>query len=239
MRVLGIIPARAGSKRIADKNIKPLNNKPLIQYSIDSAIKASGIDKVIVSTDNPNYANLARSLGAEVPFNRPDELSNDSAPDKPVLQHALSWLKNYENYIPDAVAMLRPTSPFRSAHLINEVIEKFKLEQPDSIRTVSTAEGVHHPYWMYTMGENGEAVPLDKEKNADQFFQSQMLPPVYRLNGVLDIIACRVIENPSDSMYGDNMRLFETDPLVSMDIDTEYDFMICENLLKSGIVKIN
>ena len=239
MRVLGIIPARAGSKRIADKNIKPLNNKPLIQYSIDSAIKASGIDKVIVSTDNPNYANLARSLGAEVPFHRPDELSNDTAPDKPVLQHALSWLKNNENYIPDAVAMLRPTAPFRSTHLINEVIEKFKVEQPDSIRTVSKAEGVHHPYWMYTMGENGEAVPLDKEKNADQFFQSQMLPPVYRLNGVLDIIACRVIENPSDSMYGDNMRLFETDPLVSMDIDTEYDFMICENLLKSGIVKIN
>jgi len=236
MNVLGIIPARSGSKRLEDKNIKLLNNKPLIQYTIETALNASSLNRIILSTDSKQYGTLAKSIGAEVPFLRPENISKDDTPDKPVLQHTLKWLRENESYIPDAVAILRPTSPLRSVKGINAVINKFINQKLDSIRTVTKAEGVHHPYWMYSMEENGKAIPFDKEKNADSFYQSQLLPPIYRLNGLIDIISTETILKPSGPLYGSNMHLFETDPLLSIDIDTEYDFIICEALVKQGII---
>ncbi len=237
MVVLGIIPARSGSKRIKDKNIKLLHEKPLMQYSIETAAKSSSLDRFIVSTNSKEYSSLARSWGAEVPFIRPEEISGDKIPDKPVLQHALNWFGEKENYYPDAVAILRPTAPFRSVDLINKVVQKFIDDKPDSIRTATKVEGVHHPYWMYSIDESGKAKPLDAKKNADNYYQSQMLPPFYRLNGVMDIISSDTILNPSEPLYGKTMHLFATDPLISLDIDTEFDFLICESLLKNR--KIN
>ena len=233
MVVLGIIPARSGSKRLIDKNIKLLNEKPLMQYSIEAAAKSSGLDRFIVSTNSKEYSNLARSWGAEVPFIRPEEISSDKTPDKPVLQHALNWFGENENYYPDAVAILRPTAPFRSADLINKMVQKFTDDKPDSIRTATKVDGVHHPYWMYSIDDSGKAKPLDAKNNADHYYQSQMLPPFYRLNGVMDVISSETILNESGSLYGKTMHLFETDPLISFDIDTEFDFLICESLLKN------
>jgi N-acylneuraminate cytidylyltransferase len=122
IRTLGLIPARGGSKGIARKNLTCLAGRPLIAHTIESAKKASSLDRVIVSTDDEEIAAVARSFGAEVPFMRPAELAEDATPDLPVFVHALEWLQQHEGYTPAFVAHLRPTSPLRTAQHIDEAV---------------------------------------------------------------------------------------------------------------------
>ena len=232
MKIVGIISARAGSKRVPNKNIKPLNGKPLIAYTIEAALAATQLDRIIVSTDGEEISNVAMSLGADVPFIRPEELAQDDTPDKPVFRHALNWLKTNANYTADAVVILRPTTPFKTAGLIDEVIEFFKSSGADSARTVTKSEGVYHPYWMYNKDEEGRASSFVDGIDISQYYQSQLLPPAYRLNGVVDIIKSDIVSNDSDSLYGDDMRIYEIPEAISIDIDTEMDFEICESLME-------
>ena len=110
MNVLGVIPARAGSKRVPGKNIRLLNGVPLLVYSIRAAKQSSRISRIIVSTDDPGIAEISKKAGADVPFLRPEALSQDTTPDKPVLQHALNHIKYEEGTVPDGVVILRPTT---------------------------------------------------------------------------------------------------------------------------------
>lgn len=230
MKVLGIIPARFGSKRVKDKNIKLLNGKPLIQYTIECAKKSNYLTEVIVSTDSKKYADLTNHLGVRAPFLRPKELSSDTTPDKPVITHILDWLKENENKSFDAVILLRPTAPFRTPELIDDVVELAKSGNMSSIRTVTSAKGVHHPYWMYKE-HFGYAEPLIKGKSAEEYYQSQMLPEVFRLNGVVDLIFTKTIYE-EENLYGAKMAIHEIPESISFDIDTEMDFKICECLMK-------
>ena len=121
-RVLGVITARAGSKGIPGKNTRLLAGKPLIAYTVDAAIASGVFDRVILSTDDERAAAIARELGGEVPFMRPAELCADETPHLPVMQHALAWLRDHQQYSPDWVMILLPTSPLRQPrHIVESV----------------------------------------------------------------------------------------------------------------------
>lgn len=230
-KVLGIIPARCGSKRVKNKNIRLLNGKELIKYTICAAQGSKKLDRFIVSTDCEEIAEICRNAGAEVPFLRPPELAEDITPDKPYLLHALNFLKKTENYVPDAIVILRPTSPFKTAEIIDEVIELLQESGADSVRTVTKTEGVFHPYWMYKKIDDNKAKSFLEEAKNGKYYQSQMLPAVYRLNGVADAIKVNVLK-ASENLYGDDMRILEVEEKFAFDIDTELDFKIAECLKK-------
>ena len=189
--ILTLIPARSGSKGIPDKNIKLLNGKPLIQYSIDQAKKSKYTEqmRIIVSTDSENYASIAKKLGAECSFLRPTEISQDLSTDYQFIEHALNYLKKKENYIPDIILQLRPTQPLRRVEDIDKCLDIFiqKRNNYDSLRSVTKFE--KSPYKMYSIeGEN--LIPLFKEINGikEPYNECrQHLPDTYIHTGYIDI----------------------------------------------------
>ena len=229
-KTLGIIPARSGSKRVQGKNIKILNGKPLIAYTIEAAIESKLIDRLIVSTDCKEIAKIAKNYGAEVPFIRPHELSKDDVPDLPVLVHALEKLTNLDGFRPDIVLNLRPTSPFKTGKLIDKVIAEFDSADIDLVRTMTKTEGVYHPYWMYKVDQNGMAFQFMENININEFYQSQLLPAIYRINGVID--AYRVNRIIDGDILGGMIKSVIINDRESFEIDTNFDFSLCEALFK-------
>ena len=158
MKVLGIIPARGGSKGMPKKNIRPLLNKPLIAWTIEQALKSKYIDRVVVSTDDPAIARLAKKHGADVPFMRPDKLATDKAKSIDVVSHALLSLP--EKY--DYVVLLQPTSPLRTADDIDACVKLCMSKGGNSC--VSVTESEKNPHWMYSLDRNGRMHRLIKTK---------------------------------------------------------------------------
>ena len=142
-KFLAIIPARGGSKGIPKKNIKSLLGKPLIQYTIESALKSKYLDKIVVSTDDKKIADISEKLGAEIPCLRPKKLARDNTLILPVLQHMVNFLKKKENYNPFAIVLLQPTSPLRTVRHIDEAIELF-LKKPKADSLVSVMQVPHN-----------------------------------------------------------------------------------------------
>jgi CMP-N-acetylneuraminic acid synthetase len=230
MNVLGIIPARGDSKRVPGKNIRLLAGKPLIVYTIEAALKANSIDRLIVSTDDREIADISKQYGAEVPFLRPSELAEDTVPDQPVFVHTLQWLKEHESYEPDTIMHLRPTTPFKKPQTIDNVAQKMIDTHADVVRTMTRVEGVHHPYWMYRLSDDKHAVPFMDDIKISDFFQRQLLPPVYRINGVVDAIKTNVIYD-GNILDNTNMKAVVISEKESIDIDTEFDFKMCEHVI--------
>lgn len=222
---LAIIPARGGSKGLKNKNIKNLNGKPLIYYSIKEAQKAKCISKIIVSTDSEKVKRIALKFGAEVPFLRPKNLSADRTPMYPVIKHALEFLeKRGERF--NIVIVLQPTSPLRKAADIQKAVAKLNKTKADSVVSVCLAE--HSPYWMRVI-KKGKVYPFVKSR---QYLRRQDLPKVYRLNGAVYVTRAEVLFKQG-VILGKN-----TLPLVmpqdsSVDIDTGLDFKLAELILKN------
>lgn len=235
MKVLAIIPARGGSKGVPGKNLKLLGGRPLLEYAIHPALQCKRVDRVIVSTDDEAIAQAAKQAGAEVPFMRPAALATDTTPDKPVFEHALDWLSREEGYHPDFVLNLRCTTPFKTAEDIDRVIDTWQESGADSVRTVTRVDGVFHPYWMYQKEVDGYARPFVEGIKLSEYYQRQLLPPCYRLNGLVDGVASRVLLHHTE-LYGDKMAVVETDEARSVDIDTLLDFELAEFRLQKGMV---
>ncbi len=205
LKVLALIPARGGSKRILDKNIKMMAGKPLIAYAIDEGKKSKYIDRVIVSTDSEKIKEVSISLGAEVPFLRPLEISGDKSTDLETFTHALLWLEEHKNYIPDIIIQLRPTSPLRTVSQIDESIELlFAHPDADSVRTVTRPE--QHPYKMFKKNESGYLEPLFKVEGQKEAFntQEQSLPECFKHIGYIDVMWRKTIVEKK-KMSGDNI----------------------------------
>ncbi len=204
-KIIAIIPARGGSKRIPRKNVKVLGGKPLIAWTIEHAKKSKHINRIVVSTDDQETAAVATSYGAEVPFMRPSELAEDMTPDLPVFQHALVWLKENEEYVPDVVVQLRPTSPLRSVEDVDAAIELL-LAHPevDSVRTVIEAEP--SPYKMYKISSDGLLSPILAIAGEKGFINmpTQALPKAYRHIGTADVIWPRTLLE-KNHMSGDKI----------------------------------
>ena len=230
MRNVALIPARAGSKTVAKKNIKLLNGIPLIAYTIKMALKNPRINKVIVSTDDEEIAGIAKKYGAEVPFLRPVELAQDNTPDRPVILHTLTWLKKNEQFEPDLLIYLRPTSPFKTNPIIDECLNMIESEKElTSLRTVNIAEGTDHPYWMFK-NENNLLKPFIDNIRISKYYQRQLLPSCYKLNGVVDILKPNIVNN-NENIFGNNIGFVEIDRLNAIDIDDELDFSFAEFLI--------
>lgn len=232
-RILAIIPARGGSKGVPRKNIIPLNGEPLIYYTIKVAKECGLLDRVILSSEDAEIIDTAKKLGLEVPFIRPTHLAEDHVADRPVLQHAVQTLKQQDGYEPDFIIYLRPTIPFRSVEDIEKVIEKWKATKSDSVRSVTMAEGVKHPYWMFTQNEEGFAEPLIPGKTIDEYYRRQLLPPVYSLNGVVDGIQTEILLH-HEKFYGDKMALVEVPESRAVDIDTFDDLAYARFIMQKN-----
>lgn len=235
VEVLALIPARGGSKSIPRKNIKVFAGYPLIAYSIAAGLAAKTITRTIVSTDDAEIAELARSYGAETPFLRPAEYSQDNTPDLPVFQHALHWLAQHEGYQPTVVVQLRPTSPFRRIWHIDTAVQQL-LEHPeaDSVRTVCIP--FQNPYKMWRIGSDGYMQPLGWELGIPgEPFNSprQSLPEVYWQTGYVDAAWSRTILD-KNSMTGDHILPLVIDPSEWIDIDAPEDWKRSEKLLSEG-----
>jgi N-acylneuraminate cytidylyltransferase/CMP-N,N'-diacetyllegionaminic acid synthase len=224
--VLGIIPARCNSKRVINKNIRKLNGKPLIAYTIEAALKAKSLTRVIVSTDSEEIADLSKSLGAEVPFLRPCELAQDSTPMLAVLQHAVESLEQKENYKIDIIMILQPTSPLRKSCHIDEAVRKLIDTDADSV--VSLCEVEHSPYWMKKI--KGDKV-FDFIEGSEKYTRKQDLPKVHRLNGAIYVTRYKALVE-ENRLLGDNTRAIIMNQEDSIDIDTELDFKLAELVLK-------
>ncbi|MBC8490491.1 MAG: acylneuraminate cytidylyltransferase family protein [Bacteroidetes bacterium] len=230
--ILALIPARGGSKGIPGKNIMEIAGKPLIAYSILQAIKSKHIDRIIVSTDDKEIANISKKWGAEVPFLRPPEFAQDMSPDIEVFRHTLRWLEKEENYKPQLIIHLRPTGPVRKIELIDMAIEKI-MQHPeaDALRSVSLS--LQTPYKMWEIEENEMMKPLLKiEHILDcQSLPRQALPTVYWQNGYVDIIRPRSILE-YHSMWGRKVLPFVIEEQM-MELDYPENIPAIEKALKN------
>jgi len=236
--VLVVIPARGGSKSIPHKNIRSFAGYPLIAYSIAAGLAAETVTRVIVSSDDPEILAVARRYGAETPFQRPEEYSQDQTPDLPVFQHALQWLEENEGYRPDIVVQLRPTSPFRRvAHIDQAVYSLLERPDADAIRTVCIP--FQNPFKMWRIGPNGLMMPLLETKfNEPYNMPRQALPEVYWQTGYVDAAWTDTIQ-AQDSMTGRNILPLIIDPSEWIDIDSPDDWRRAERLLESGEITLS
>lgn len=233
MEVLALIPARGGSKSIPRKNIRPLAGHPLIAYSIAAGLAAETVDRVIVSTDDAEIAAISRRYGAETPFLRPAEYSQDSTPDLPVFFHALEWLAQHENYQPDVVVQLRPTSPFRRVSHIDQAVYRL-IERPDADAVRTVCVPFQNPYKMWRIDAGGWMVPLMETEFAEPYnLPRQALPDVYWQTGYVDA-AWRDTLVQHGSMTGKRILPLVIDPSEWIDIDSPDDWRRAERLLESG-----
>ncbi len=239
MKVVALIPARGGSKSIPRKNIRLFNGIPLIAYSIAAAIQSKKIDRVICSTDDAEIAEIANKYGAETPFIRPGDLSGDDVMDYPVFEHALAFLLNADER-PDMFIHLRPTSPFRPPHLIDNAIEMLN-ENPeaDSLRSISEAS--ENPYKMWHLGDTYIKPIINSELREAYNHPRQDLPESYWHNGVLDIVKTSCLEK-KNSISGDNILPLITLSEYSIDLDDEWQWEVAENHVKNTTlpyIKVN
>ncbi len=235
-RVLGIIPARGGSKRVLRKNIKPLAGKPLIVYTIEAGLKCPAVDRLIVSTDDQEIANVATSFGADVPFLRPAEFSGDTTPDQPVATHVLNELETRGETF-DMVAWLRPTTPFKLPSDIQSALDTLDRTGAPLVRSVTMAEGVFHPYWMFR-GDGSLLTPLLNIRFED-YLRSQNLPKdVFRLNGVVDVFQAAHVRTAPVMLTGSSMGYIVIPQERATDIDELIDFAWAEFLLAHNYVQL-
>jgi N-acylneuraminate cytidylyltransferase len=232
---LVIIPARGGSKGIPRKNIRPFSGFPLIAWSIAAALQAETVTRTIVSTDDDEIASMAREWGAETPFLRPAELAQDQTADLPVFVHALKWLADHENYHPEVVVQLRPTSPIRPRDCVDAAVRKL-LTHPDadSVRGVVSAGQNPHKMWRLSSGENGPMKNLLDVQGMDEPYNAprQILPPIYWQTGHIDAIRTTTILG--GSMSGKTVYPLVIDPRYTVDLDNLNDWTNAEWLAAHG-----
>lgn len=228
MGVLAIIPARSGSKTIRHKNIQLVGGKPLIVHSIEHGLQSSLIDRVIVSTDSEEYAEIAKAAGAEVPFMRPVELAGDLSTDLETFRHALEWLRDNEDYNPEICVNLRPTFPLRNIEDIDAVVQALRdREEIDSVRSVVPA--LHTPYKMWFIDDDGILKPIIEHDIHDAHnLPRQVLPKTYLQNACIDAVRTSVILE-KDSMSGDTIYGYHMEDF--FDIDTPEDLMRANEVL--------
>jgi N-acylneuraminate cytidylyltransferase len=224
INILCIIPARSGSKGLPHKNVKDYHGKPLLAWSIEQAQLCQYAMKIVVSTDSKEYADIAIKYGAEAPFLRPPEISGDLSTDYECMKHSVEWLKQNQQYYPDIILQLRPTSPLRKVEDINQAVGLFleNRENYDSLRSVVEFE--KSPYKMYNVKEN-TLVPLFKKvDDIDEPYNQcrQVLPKCYLHNGYIDIFNTSILEDATIS--GERIYPYLMNKEDNLDIDEAKDW---------------
>ena len=228
MKILAIVPARMGSKRLPGKNIKVLSGKPLIQWSIESALEIDEISHVMVSTDCPYIADIALRSGAEVPFLRPKELATDSSSSFAVIKHALDYYKG-QGEVFDYILLLQPTSPLRNKKHNEQAIALLRVKGADAVVSVCKCE--HSPLWSNTLPEDMSMEYFIRDTVKDS--RSQELPQSYRLNGAIYLSKVSRFYEEGTLFLSSNIYAYLMDNKSSVDIDHELDFLFAEMILKN------
>ena len=224
MKVLGIIPARGGSKGIPGKNIRPLGGRPLLAWTAEAALAARRLSRVVLTTDDERIAEIGRGCGLEVPFLRPAELALDDTPTLPVLQHAVAELEKAGDWF-DAVCLLQPTSPFRRAGDIDGCIELLETGL-DAVVSVLPVPSEHNPHWVYFRDADGL---LRLATGEDQPIpRRQELPPAFHRDGAVYVTRRDVLMQ--GSLYGRRLGGYLADSR-SVNLDTPADWERAERLL--------
>jgi CMP-N-acetylneuraminic acid synthetase len=220
MSRIAIIPARGGSKRIPNKNIKSFHGKPILAYSIEAALNSQQIDKVIVSTDDEKVTEISKSYGLEV-IERPAAESSDSAPARDVIRHGIARLQHFKNLI-----YLQPTSPLRHPNTIDDALMMFNKSNNGSLVSVNaTAKPLD---WMFTLSKSNQLVPQTREKSLNR----QEALPLYVLNGAIYISnLVELIKNDFNLVRNDSIG-FVMSKVESIDIDDQFDFEVAEHFLR-------
>jgi len=228
MKIIAVIPARAGSKRLPGKNIKKLGPWPLLVWSIKSALTSKEFDRVIVSTEDSAIAEIAKNHGAEVPRLRSAHLATGQAQVEDVLVEVLDWVQQDKDPFPEGIMLLQPTSPFRRKQSIIKSIALFK-EHGESVVSVSPTIKIH-PYWCKTLSPESELLPF--MESAPDIRRTQDLPPVYQVNGLIYLAKPETLLK-GKILYSEHTRaLIVDDPLETIDIDTQLDWLIAETIWK-------
>jgi len=236
-RIVALIPARSGSKRLPDKNIRPLVSHPLMAYTIAAAVQSNVFSAVIVSTDSERYADVAGHYGAEVPFLRPAEIAGDLSPDIEWLEHTLKKLRE-DGREYDCCSLLRPTSPFRLPETIQRAWQAFLAEEGvDSLRAVEKCR--QHPGKMWVVRGNRmmPLLPLSPSEQPWHSSQFQSLPEVYVQNASLEIAWTRVVFEKR-TIAGDVLMPFFTENHEGFDVNSPYDWDLAEHLVSKGDARL-
>lgn len=232
-KILGVITARGGSKGIPGKNIKDLRGLPLIAYTIKSARESGIFDRIILSTDDQKIADVAKKYGCEVPFMRPAELAQDGTPHLPVMQHAVKWLKENENYNPDFVAILQPTAPLRQPWHIKESLDLLLKQKADSVVAVMEIPGHYSPYWAITRDDNGLGKLFTGDSIKNRIPRRHSFPQkTYSNSGTIYMFKTELLfdaENPN--FYGDKVAIYPVDEKYCVNIDEPRDWELAGKAL--------
>ncbi|MCM3079671.1 cytidylyltransferase domain-containing protein [Brevibacillus invocatus] len=220
--VLAIIPARGGSKGVPQKNIRYLSGKPLIAWTIQEAKKSNYIDRIVVSTDDERIAEVANSWGAEVPFMRPPELAQDNTPGMAPILHAMKMIPGY-----DYIVELQPTSPLRTVEDIDSCLEQCIEQNVDSCVSVTLTD--KSPYWMYSLSECKELIPVITKNNT--ITRRQDSPDVFVLNGAVFVAKSAWLEHTGNFLHEETIG-FVMPKERSIDLDTTLDFALAEAIIK-------
>ena len=227
MRILAVIPARGGSKRVPGKNMRKLGNKPLINWTIDSAFNTPELSAIMVSTDDPQIAEIAQSAGATVPWLRPIKLATDESKSVDVAIHALDWYET-ENGKVDGILLLQPTSPFRSQASIQKGIELFIKHNYQTVIGVTPTHA--HPMWTFKQKGNYLVPYID---GLGFKTRSQDLPLAYLVSGSFYLISPKELRIQNSFVTPKIIPLLIESPQEALDIDTEWDFKLAEFIAAS------
>jgi N-acylneuraminate cytidylyltransferase len=228
MNILGVIPARGGSKSVPYKNIAMLNGKPMLAYTIEAAKKSRRLTEFLVSSENPEIIAVAKQYGAPVPFVRPAQLATDEAPSLPVVQHAVREMEALKNLTYDIIVLLQPTTPLRRPEDIDAAIEKLVSTGADSVVSVCDV-GAYHPARMrQIIDDRLVELPIREPK---EMLRRQDLPPVYIRNGAIYAVK-RDVVMLQHSMIGQVCCPYIMPDEISVNVDSKLDLLVAEILLR-------
>lgn len=229
MQIVGLIPARSGSKRVPGKNIIALAGQPLLAYTCEAALSSKRIDRVLLSTDDEAIAEVGRACGVEVPFLRPPELARDDTPSIAVAQHAVRWLREQAEPV-DILILLQPTSPLRRAQHIDEALDRLLETNADTVVSVVEVPHQFSPYKvMRLQGDRledfwQEPVPFDRYRHQD-------VPKLYARNGPAVLATRKHVIMEQGTFYGEKTVPYLMNMIESMDVDSPDDLMLVEAVL--------
>ena len=230
-KVLGLIPARGGSKGVHRKNLVQLCGKPLISWVCEAAKRANVFDDLIVSTDDEEILSVARSLGVDGPFLRPNVIAKDETLIIDVILHALAWFKEHRGIEHDYVALLQPTAPLGVTEDFERAVERALESNADTVIAVYRASQ-HHPAIMYTVGNDGRTDSFVKSMGWNQMARRQDLPPVYMRSGIVYVFKANTLLQ-TRTLYGGTIFSIELpEERSSIDINTPFDLAIAEAALR-------
>lgn len=229
LRVLGLIPARGGSKGVPRKNVRPLAGRPLLDYTVEAARGSRRLSEIVLTTEDEEIARIGRGLGLDVPFLRPAELAEDETPMLPVVLHAVQWLEEHGRRF-DAVCLLQPTNPLRRAEDIDGCIALLDEQRADAAVTVLRVPPEHNPHWVYLRCEDGcihlatgETAPIPRRQD---------LPAAFHREGSVYVVRRDVLIGQK-SLYGRFLVGYEMDARRSVNIDSSDDWARAESLLEA------